>query len=324
MAQHVKISSVGKQPPPFPRGENIANETLVQGMIDFWKTEINKVLPDQPDLIVLPEMCDRYCGTPKEVLIPYRKAMGDRMLNALRQIAKDHNCYIVYASAREAQDGSWRNAALMIDRSGKVIGQYNKNHTTIPEVDSGILCGAKTPLVQCDFGSVALVICFDLNFDELRFKYKALHPDLLVFPSMYHGGMMQQYWAYSCRAHFVGSMGCVGQPNEFYSPVGHLIASGSNFFRPTTATLNLDCAVVHRNYNDGRMDGNNKLGRLKEKYGADVTIMDPGPLGAVLITSESESVSIDEMINEFDIELVDDYFARSLAHQHDPANREAE
>jgi hypothetical protein len=35
----------------------------------------------------------------------------------------------------------------MIDRGGEVIGQYNKNHTTIPEVDSGILCGAKKPLV---------------------------------------------------------------------------------------------------------------------------------------------------------------------------------
>ena len=94
--------------------------------------------------------------------------------------------------------------------------------------------------------------------------------------------------------------------------------------RAITATVNLDCAVVHRNYNDGRMDGNNKLGRMKEKYGPDVIIMDPGPLGAVLITSESETVSIDEMIAEFDIELLDDYFARSLAHQHDPANREAE
>jgi hypothetical protein len=166
------------------------------------------------------------------------------------------------------------------------------------------------------------VICFDLNFDELRFKYKSLKPDLLVFPSMYHGGMMQQYWAYFCRAHFVGSLG-TAQPNQIYSPVGHLIASGNTVARAITAVVNLDCAVVHRNYNDGRMDGNNKLGRMKEKYGPDVTIMDPGPLGVVLITSESNSVGIDEMIREFDIELVDDYFARSLAHQHDPANREA-
>jgi hypothetical protein len=42
----------------------------------------------------------------------------------------------------------------------------------------------------------------------------------------------------------------------------------------------------------------------------------------VLITSESETVSIEEMVAEFGIELIDDYFERSLAHHHDAANRE--
>jgi hypothetical protein len=51
----------------------------------------------------MPEMCDRYSGMPREVLIPYRKAMGDRMLNELQQIAKVHRCYIVYASAHCAR-----------------------------------------------------------------------------------------------------------------------------------------------------------------------------------------------------------------------------
>jgi hypothetical protein len=47
------------------------------------------------------------------------------------------------------------------------------------------------------------------------------------------------------------------------------------------------------------------------KYGKDVTITDPGELGAVMITSEHDRLSIDDMIKEFNIELLDDYFNRS-------------
>jgi hypothetical protein len=318
MARRVKVSSVGKHPPLFPHEEKVSADMLVEQMTAFWKEQIAQVLPDQPDLIVLPELADRYASTPREHLQPYRKALGNIFLEEMQQIARDNNCYIAYGSAREASDGSWRNAALMIDRRGELVGQYNKNHTVVTEVNNGILCGTQTPIVQCDFGTVGFVICFDLNFDELRLKYKALRPDLLVFPSMYHGGLMQSYWAYSCRSHFVGSIGLDNLPNEFYSPVGHCIATSTNYYQPITTTLNLDCVVAHIDFN------RNKFVALKKKYGPDVTIFDPGQLGSVLITSESQTVSIEEMIAEFEIELLDDYMARSLAHQYDAANREAE
>jgi hypothetical protein len=42
----------------------------------------------------------------------------------------------------------------------------------------------------------------------------------------------------------------------------------------------------------------------------------------VLITSERDDVSAQQMVEEFEIELLDDYFARSLAHHHDPCNVE--
>lgn len=318
MARRVKVSSVGTQPPPFPAKENVDYEAMIEEMIAFWQAQIEPVLPDRPDMIVLPENCDRFFRTPPEHVVPYRKALGDRVLNALQEIARENGSYIVYASAREDSDGSWRNAAVLIDRTGEVMGQYNKNHTVIAEGNHDILCGAQAPIFHCDFGSVGFAICFDLNFEELRLKYQALRPDLMVFPSMYHGGLMQSYWAYSCRMHFVGSMGNDRLLNQFYSPVGHRIASSTNYYRAITTTLNLDCEVAH-------LDGNRpRFVALKKKYGPEVTIFDPGELGCALITSESETVGVKEMIEEFEIELIDDYFARALEYHHDPANREAE
>jgi hypothetical protein len=316
MARNVKISSIGKQSPRFPVEEKASYERLVEEMISFWRGQIDNVLPDKPDLIILPENCDRYWATPQDSVLPYRKTLGTRMLNEMRQVARDNKCYVVYSSTLEEEDGTWRTAAVMIDRGGEIIGQYNKNHTVVTEINYGILCGAQTPIVKCDFGTVGFVICFDLNFDELRLKYKTLHPDLLIFPSMYHGGLMEAYWAYSCRAHFVGCTGVDTLPNQFYSPVGNLLATSTNYYQPVTHTVNLDCAVAHIDFNDG------KFVQMKKKYGSAVTIFDPGLLGSVLITSESETINIKDIIAEFEIELLDDYLERSLAHHHDAANRE--
>jgi len=41
-----------------------------------------------------------------------------------------------------------------------------------------------------------------------------------------------------------------------------------------------------------------------------------------LVSSEDENISVDKMISEFEIELLDDYMARALAHRHKPGNME--
>ena len=203
----------------------------------------------------------------------------------------------------------------LCDRNGKVAGIYNKNHLVIEERTRwGMLYGAEAPVFQCDFGRVACAICFDLNFDELRLKYVAQRPDLIVFSSMYHGGLMQAYWAYSCRAHFVGA--CSGLPSAILSPAGEILATTTNYFSCVTATVNLDCALIHLDYNW------DKIRAMTDKYGPKVKMHDPGLLGAVLISSETTEFTINDMIKEFGIELLDDYFRRALDHRHAPGNIE--
>jgi hypothetical protein len=61
---------------------------------------------------------------------------------------------------------------------------------------------------------------------------------------------------------------------------------------------------------------------MNAKYGPKVKITNPGLLGAVLITGEHEEISIEQMIDEFEIERLDDYCARSLQHRLRPGNME--
>ena len=120
---------------------------------------------------------------------------------------------------------------------------------------------------------------------------------------------MQGYWAYSCRSHFVGAIAGRGTRSEIRNPLGEVVASNTNYFDFAVARVNLDCELVHLDFNWER------LRKLKAKYGPKVKISDPGCLGAVLISSEHETISVDDMIEEFGIELLDDYFVRSLAYR---------
>jgi hypothetical protein len=288
---------------------------IVERMIAFWRGRFAQVLPDKPDLIVVPEACDRPRGLSDKALDAYFAARKDRIRDYFAGVAKENRCYVVYSAKRQLAGDSWRNSSVLFDRAGTAAGTYDKNHPTIGEMDAGIRAGKDAPVFECDFGRVAFAICFDLNFDVLRERYAAARPDLIIFSSMYHGGLMQSYWAYSCRAHFVGAIdrSC---PSEIRSPLGEVIASTTNYFDFAVADVNLDCALVHLDYNWGR------LRALKEKYGPAVTITDPGRLGAVLLASRHERVTIDEMIEEFEIERLDDYFTRALEYRRRPGNME--
>lgn len=310
----VTIATLG--PSPITVSADTDPQQVVNKVIAHWKYHFSRVLPDKPDLIVVPEACDRPQGISPDKLKDYYQTRKNQVRDYFAQVAQDNNCYVVYSAKRTVADGTWRNSSVLIDRKGKVVGIYNKNHPTIGESERGILAGRDAPVIECDFGRVAFAICFDLNFDEIRLKYVEAKPDLIVFSSMYHGGMMQAYWAYSCRSHFVGAIAGRATPSQIRNPLGQVIASNTNYFDHAVATVNLDCALVHLDENWER------LRAMNAKYGPKVKITDPGRLGAVLIASEHEEVSIDEMIAEFEIERLDDYFARSLAHRLKPGNME--
>ena len=311
----VKIATIG--PSPLSVNANTAPQKVVDNMIAHWRSKFAQVLPDRPDLIVVPEACDRPSGFSLEKRLEYYKVRKNQIRDFFAKTSKENNCYIVYSAARQAKDGSWRNSSVMLDRKGNVAGIYNKNHVVIEETTvAGILCGRDAPIIECDFGRVAFAICFDLNFDELRLKYVKARPDLIIFSSMYHGGLMQAYWAYSCRSHFVGAIAGKTTPSEIYNPLGQIVASNTNYFDFVVTTVNLDCALAHLDYNWQR------LRKLKAKYGPKVKITDPGCLGPVLVSSQDQKISVQEMIKEFEIEPLDHYMARALAHRHKPGNME--
>ena len=307
MAQKIKVSTIGAA--PLEVCTDRKPEEILTQMFEYLQGKFEQVLPDKPDVIVLPELCDTPENLPTDKLFEYYDCRKDRILDFFSEKAKSHNCYIFYGTARQIPDGTYRNSCVVLDRKGATAGIYDKNHVMISETeDTNIHCGNNANLIECDFGKVGCAICFDINFDQLRMQYVKAKPDLIVFPSMFHGGLAQAFWAYSCRCHFVSAVGIPELLSQIRNPHGTVIASSTNYFDHVTATINLDCSLVHLDFNL------EKLTALKAKYGTDVEISDPGEIGSVLVTSDIDNITIQKMLNEFKIEPLDDYLERSLDH----------
>lgn len=309
MARYVTISCLSG--PPAHVDPSTSLGAAVDQLVDQWRDRLELVLPDRPDLIVLPEMadCPDLAVFPidrQRELLHYR---GDLIRDFFAEVAAEHGCHIAYSAWRESSDGRVYNSTQLLDRSGAVAGTYDKNHVTIGENELyGVSYGTGHEVFDLDIGRVGCVICFDLNFDELRTAYQRERPELLVFSSFYHGGLMQQYWAYSCRAYLAASIRPPA-PSGIVSPVGEQVATSTNYHDHVTATVNLDYAVLH-------LDGNRlTFPEVKRKYGPGVKIHDPGLLGSVLVTSETDDVTVADVVKEFDLEPLDDFFARSRRHR---------
>ena len=133
---------------PFQKG--------VDKMIAFWEGQLAPVLPNRPDLIVIPEASDRFLNIPGSQRQEYYRVRKNQVRDFWSKVARDNNCLVAYSACREMPDGTWRNSTQIIDRQGEVVGVYNKNHLVVAEnTVHGILAGKDAPLIKTTSGQSA-------------------------------------------------------------------------------------------------------------------------------------------------------------------------
>jgi predicted amidohydrolase len=314
MPKKIKISTIV---PPLVQPESKRAEDFVVQVSKHISNELEKVLPERPDFILLPEVCDfplnETSGFSNQ---DFFRARGNRIYDMLAEIAAQNNCNIGYSTKYFDSDGKLVNGTRFISRSGKLLGGYEKNFPIINEMKEGVKAGTKHQVIETDCGKIAGVICFDLNFDELRLAYAAQQPDIIMFSSFYHGGLMQQYWAYSCRSFFVGAVSpSLTRPSVIIAPNGRILAETTDYFNYATAVINLDRVLLHLDYNWP------KLTEIKKKYGPEVEIDDTGKLASVLLYGNSDNFTVADLIREYELEPLDDYLTRSGTMAKNPANQ---
>jgi predicted amidohydrolase/regulation of enolase protein 1 (concanavalin A-like superfamily) len=82
----------------------------------------------------------------------------------------------------EREGGLLYNTAVLINRSGEILGKYRKNQLPLSEVSVGITPGNGVPVFDTDFGRVALLICQDTAFPELAREAAIRGAELILHP----------------------------------------------------------------------------------------------------------------------------------------------
>jgi len=195
------------------------------------------------------------------------------------------------------------NSIAFIGPDGKALGAYHKYYVTIGEVEDGITSGPGPVVVDTPAGRLGGIICFDLNFSDLRERYRALRPQVLTFASMYHGGLEQAVWAYECRSYFVSAIHIPG--SGILDPFGRPVALTDCYNTVARATINLDYVVAHLDYNREKLDA------IAKKLRGHVAVDIPANIAPALVTNLTDRYVLADVVREFKLELLDDYMARS-------------
>ena len=135
MARYVKLSTVAPEPPRYPAGRTA--QEAVEQMIGFWRGRLAQVWPDQPDLVLVPEACDRFSGQSAKAQAEYYEARGNQVRDFFAATAKEHGCYLAYSAVHKMEDGTWRNSIQLMDRQGGVMGALQQEPRRHRRNDAG-------------------------------------------------------------------------------------------------------------------------------------------------------------------------------------------
>ena len=87
---------------------------------------IKNNLPNDTDVLVLPEVWT--CGWTCDKFIQTAQNLDGTVIKFLSETAKNYNINIIGGSFIEKKDGKYFNTCPVIDRNGRLVTTYSKNH----------------------------------------------------------------------------------------------------------------------------------------------------------------------------------------------------
>ena len=173
-------------PAPPPRMVNVAAVSLRPSgtaspaeSVDRFITMIERTIRDKTDVIVLPEGITAV-GTGRSY-VEVAETIPGATTQRLGQLAKARDTYIV-AGIYEREGTAVYNTAVLIDRSGNVAGKYRKVYLPREEIEGGLTPGRGYPVFRTDFGTVGMMICYDVMFPDPARALAGRGAQLILMP----------------------------------------------------------------------------------------------------------------------------------------------
>lgn len=217
------------------------------------------------------------------------------------ELAKRHKMIIIWPRVEYDPSRGMRNTSILVDRSGEILGRYDKMYPTVGELEKGIVPGTNVPVFETDLGRIGMLICFDMNFHEVRDALRRGKPDLVVFSSMYRGGLQAQALAFELGAFVVTAV--TTELGLIIDRCGRILKE-STYETLAVARINTNSVALHMDFNWGKMDA------MLTKYGPTLTF-DYHTREAFYVIESTQDCDIKELVEEFQLETADAYFERS-------------
>ena len=256
------------------------------------------------DLVALPETCISPASrVPLEELA---ETVPGPTIDAAARIARERRCYVIVPLMTRREGAFW-NSAVVIGRSGEVIGIYDKLQpvTTRPdytEMESGTMPGRGLPVFDLDFGRIGIQICFDAGFPHNWQKLADEGVRAVFWCSAYNGGYPLQVYAGLHEYHVISAVRT--DKARFIDPCAKIVAETDGLVDVIWRDVNLDFAVCHSDFNYALPD------RIAAKYGPRVSVRGDSDAGSLLIEPADPTITVAQLQTEFAFETRRQYFRR--------------
>jgi predicted amidohydrolase len=259
----------------------------------------------QPDIICLPELF-LFPGK-RPPLSEIAEAPAGELAAPFVQFAKDHGCYVAY-SGYTVEAGRYYNAVLLIDRTGRVCGEYRKTRLTTGEMRRGLTPGPLQPQgFQTDFGRVGAQVCFDIEWHDGWRQLRDSGVEIVLFPSAFAAGRAVNMRA--CQNQLIVVSSTRKDTSKIVDITGETIAATSRWHRWACAPVNLERAFLHT------WPFNQRFEKIQAKYGRDLVITTFGEEEWSILESRSPELRIADVLREFELETYAEHIARAEAMQ---------
>ncbi len=301
MARLIRVSTIAYS--PVEKGDNWLERTH-----DKMAGLLEEAARAKPEIVCFPEFCTvlGLGDEAYEMAEPIPGPTSDRMA----EIASKHSMYVVCPLPERDGDHLY-NTAAFIDRNGEIIGKYHKYQPTIGEMEKGIIPGVDAEVFETDFGPVGAAICFDMKFIEVGQRLNANGAKLVFFPSMFIAGDRLLHWARDFGFYVVSSCPArsyiVDMAGRFLAETGGEIPQVRSGTVPpiASAVINVDRCLFHLDFNQ------KKLPDILKKYGAGVEVELHSPEAHFTLASVMDDVTLDDIIEEFELEPWTAYLDRA-------------
>lgn len=199
MSRKVIVSSVQLPTPDYPKDtslKQIKKNNLENGL--KWLRIAGE---RKSDIVCLGEIFTTLRVPDKYDYSQQAEDIPGPVLEKLSQLARQYKMYVIAPVLGRCEDVI-RNVALVIDREGRLSGQYYKVHCTRGERNKGVVPGDEFNIFNLDFGRIGIIICHDNSFPESARVLTLKGAEIIFWPHV-QGGWGEVAWEAVLRSRAV-------------------------------------------------------------------------------------------------------------------------